>query len=80
MHDLSDVRLAEALEDRTSFRRSGGVAAQEPTPERPAFARSRRALPICGLDRALFDAVTRQLDAKAATMRTATLVDAMLIQ
>ena len=37
-HDLSDVRLAEALEDRASFR---GFAAHEPTPGRTALARSR---------------------------------------
>jgi IS5 family transposase len=36
-HDLSDVRLAEALDDRTSFRRFCGFAAHEPTPERTAF-------------------------------------------
>ena len=31
-HDLSDVRLAEALDDRASFRRFCGFAAHEPTP------------------------------------------------
>ena len=31
-HDLSDVRLAEALDDRASFRRFCGFAAGEPTP------------------------------------------------
>src|SRR4028119_833220 len=30
-HDLSDVRLAEALGDRASFRRFCGFAAHEPT-------------------------------------------------
>ena len=35
-HDLSDVRLAEALDDRTSFRRFCGFAAHEPTPESPS--------------------------------------------
>jgi transposase, IS5 family len=32
-HDLSDVRLAEALADRASFRLFCGFAAHEPTPE-----------------------------------------------
>src|SRR5271166_6042410 len=47
-HDLSDVRLAEALDDRASFRfrRFCGFAAQEPTPERTAFVRFRAEL-IC---------------------------------
>ena len=40
-HDLSDVRLAEALDDRASFRRFCGFALHEPTPERTAFVRFR---------------------------------------
>ena len=35
-HDLSDIKLAEALDDRASFRRFCGFAAHEPTPERTA--------------------------------------------
>jgi IS5 family transposase len=78
-HDLSDVRLAEALDDRASFRRFCGFAAHEPTPERTAFVRFRAELVRRGLDRALFEAVTRQLDARAVVARTGTLVDATLI-
>ena len=43
-HDLSDVRLAEALDDRASFRRFCGFAVHEPTPERTTFVRFRAAL------------------------------------
>ncbi len=43
-HNLSDVRLAEALDDRVSFRRFCGFALHEPTPERTAFVRFRREL------------------------------------
>ena len=43
-HDLSDVRLAEALDDRASFRRFCGFAAHKPTPERTAFVRFRAEL------------------------------------
>jgi IS5 family transposase len=78
-HDLSDVRLAEALDDRASFRRFCGFAAHEPTPERTAFVRFRAALVRRGLDRALFEAVTRQLDQRGVVVRTGTLVDATLI-
>ena len=78
-HDLSDVRLAEALDDRASFRRFCGFAAGEPTPERTAFVRFRRALVRAGLDRPLFEAITRQLDARGVVVRTGTLVDATLI-
>src|ERR687886_309476 len=78
-HDLSDVRLAEALDDRASFRRFCGFAAHEPTPERTSFVRFRRELVRRGLDRALFEAVTRQLEAKGVMVRTGTLVDATLM-
>ena len=72
-HDLSDVRLAEALDDRASFRRFCGFAAHEPTPERTAFVRFRRELVRRGLDRVLFEAVTRQLEAQGVAVRTGTL-------
>src|SRR5215211_5613398 len=62
-HDLSDVRLAEALDDRASFRRFRGFAAHEPTPERTAFVRFRRALLTRDLNKVLFAAVTNQLEA-----------------
>jgi IS5 family transposase len=78
-HDLSDVKLAEALDERASFRRFCGFAAHEPTPERTAFVRFRRELVARGLDRVLFDAVTRQLEEKGVMVRTGTLVDATLI-
>ena len=78
-HDLSDVRLAEALDDRTSFRRFCGFAAHEPTPERTTFVRFRRVLVRLDLDRVLFEAVTRQLDACGVVVRCGTLVDATLL-
>lgn len=78
-HDLSDVKLAEALDDRASFRRFCGFSAHESTPERTAFVRFRRELVRRGLDRTLFDAVTRQLEAKEVIVCTGTLVDATLI-
>ncbi len=43
-YDLSDVRLAEALDDRASFRRFCGFSRSEPTPERTAFVRFRKVL------------------------------------
>lgn len=78
-YDLSDVRLAEALDDRASFRRFCGFAAREPTPERTAFVRFRRELVARGLDAALFEAVTRQLIAKGIRVKKGTLVDATVI-
>ena len=52
-YDLSDVKLAEAVADRASFRRFCGFSATEPTPERTAFVRFRAALVRRNLDRLL---------------------------
>jgi transposase, IS5 family len=78
-HGLSDIRLAEALDDRAGFRRFRGFATHESTSERTAFVRFRRRLDCRGLDRALFAAVTRRLEAKGVAVRTGTLVDATLV-
>ena len=78
-YDLSDVKLAEALDDRASFRRFCGFSANEATPERTAFVRYRRLLVGGDLDRPLFEAVTAQLKAKAVTVKAGTLVDATII-
>jgi IS5 family transposase len=78
-HDLSDVKLAEALDDRSSFRRFCGFSTSEPTPERTAFVRLRKALVERCLDEVLFDAITAQLKAKAVRVKMGTLVDATII-
>jgi IS5 family transposase len=78
-YDLSDVKLAEAVADRASFRRFCGFSTTEPTPERTAFVRFRAELVRRNLDRLLFETVTRQLKAKGVAVRTGTLVDATLI-
>src|SRR5689334_23469738 len=57
-HDLSDVKLAEALEDRASFRRFCGFSSSERTPARTAFVRFRRIVIAHGLDRELFERMT----------------------
>lgn len=78
-YDLSDVKLAEALDDRASFRRFCGFSGTEPTPERTAFVRFRKTLVGHGLDRDLFAAVTDQLKARAIRVKTGTLVDATIV-
>ena len=50
-HDLSDVRLAEALDDRASFRSFCGFSRTEATPERTAFVGLRKALIAHDLER-----------------------------
>ena len=79
-HDLSDVKLAEALEDRASFRRFCGFSLSEATPERTAFVRFRRELVRRRLEKPLFNEVVRQLDARGLTVRTGTLVDATMVR
>jgi transposase, IS5 family len=71
-YDLSDVALSEALADRASFRRFCGFSRDEETPERTAFVRFRRLLVEHGLDRSLFAAIARDLEAKGATVRKGT--------
>ena len=78
-YDLSDAKLAEALDDRTSFRRFCGFSRSEPTPERTSFVRFRQALVTQGLDKALFDMITSRLKARAIRVKTGTLVDATII-
>ena len=78
-HDLSDVKLAEALDDRASFRRFCGFARLEAPPERTAFVGFRRLLAAHRLDGGLFEAITAQLKAKAITVKTGTLVNATII-
>jgi IS5 family transposase len=79
-YDLSDVKLAEALDDRASFRRFCGFSGSEAVPERTAFVRFRKALVAAGLDRSLFEAVVAQLKAKAIRVKTGTIIDATIIR
>ena len=78
-YDLSDVKLAEALDDRASFRHSCGFSGTGATPERTVFVRYRKQLVAHDLDHSLFDAVTKQLKAKTIRVKTGTLVDATII-
>ena len=78
-HDLSDVKLSEALGDRASFWRFCGFSRTEATPERTAFVRFRKQLLACGLDKELFNEVTRQLRARGRPPKTGMLVDATVI-
>ncbi|RVN80515.1 transposase [Sinorhizobium meliloti] len=61
------------MDDRGSFRRFCGFSGSEPTPERTAFVRFRKALVAHGLDKTLFDEITGQLKAKAIQVKAGTL-------
>jgi len=71
------VKLAEALDDRASFRRFCGFSSTEATSECTAFVRFRKLVVAQGLDGCLFEAA--QLKAKAITVKTGTLIDATII-
>ncbi len=60
-YDLSDVKLAEALDDRASFRRFCGFSRNEATPECTAFVRFRRTLAALDLGERLFEVITEQI-------------------
>ena len=78
-YDLSDVKLAEALDDRASFRRFCGFSGNEATPERTAFVRFRGTLAALDLGERLFEAITDQLCAQQVSVKRGTLVDATII-
>ncbi len=78
-YNLSDVKLAEALDDRASFRRFCGFSRSEATPERTAFVRFRRSLAMLDLGERLFDAITEQLSERRVSVKQGTLVDATII-
>jgi len=78
-YDLSDVKLAEALDDRASFRRFCSFSRNEPTPERTAFVRFRKVLVARGLGDSLFEAITGQLRERHVQVKQGTLVDATII-
>jgi len=78
-YDLSDVKLAEALDDRASFRRFCGFSRNEATPERTAFVRFRGTLSRLDLGEKLFEVITAQLCAQQVSVKQGTLVDATII-
>lgn len=78
-YGLSDPGLEEALSDRVSFRRFCGLALDEATPDETTLCRFRNALKDAALGEALFDEVSRQLDAAGFVLKTGTLIDASLV-
>jgi IS5 family transposase len=73
------VKLAEALDDRASFRRFCGFSKTEPSPERTAFVRFRRVLAKLELAEKLFETITEQLSRQHVSVKQGTLVDATII-
>ena len=78
-YDLSDMKLAEALDDRASFRRFCGFSRNDSIPERTAFVRFRGTLAALDLGEKLFDAITAQLCRRQVSVKRCTLADATII-
>jgi len=78
-YNQSNVKLAETLDDRASFRRFCGFVRHEPTPEHTAFVRFRKALAERGLGECLFGIITRQLRRHHVSIRPGKLIDATII-
>lgn len=78
-YGLSDPGLEEALSDRLSFRRFVGLGLAEGQPDHSVISRFRKVLRERGLDRALFDEVGRQLEARGLLLKSGTLMDATVV-
>jgi IS5 family transposase len=79
-HRLSDPLLEQALSDRISFRRFVGLSLEDDTPDHSTICRFRQQLAEQGLDRALFEEVNAQLDARGLVIKRGTLMDATVLE
>lgn len=77
---LSDPQLEECLKDRLSFRRFVGLSLNDATPDETTFVRFRARLREANLDRTLFDATLKHLDAQGLLVKSGSLVDAMIVE
>jgi IS5 family transposase len=78
-YGLSDPGLEEALSDRLSFRRFVGLSLDDRQPDHSVISRFRKLLRERGLDKALFEEVERQLEAKGLLLKSGTLMDATVV-
>lgn len=78
-HTLSDRDLEAALDDRASFRRFCGLAAEDPVPDHSTLCRFRTTLIERGLHDKLLGIVNAQLDAQGFLLRRGTMIDATVI-
>lgn len=79
-NNLSDPGLEEALQDRISFRRFVGLAADDATPDETTFVYFRRRLLEAGLHESIFEAVTAHIEKQGLLVKNGTIVDATIIE
>ncbi len=80
LYNLSDPETEDALVDRLSFRRFVGISFDEDIPDFTTVWRFRERLLQKGLEKKLFEEVTRMLDERGLILRRGTLIDASIIQ
>ena len=78
-HTLSDRDLEAALDDRASFRRFCGLAAEDPVPDHSTLCRFRATLIERGLHDKLLGIVNGQLEAQGFLLKRGTMIDATVI-
>lgn len=79
-NNLSDPGLEEALQDRISFRRFVGLAADDCTPDETTIFHFRRRLREAGLHESIFDSVNAHIERQGLLVKQGTLVDATIVE
>jgi len=79
-YDLSDPGLEDAVDDRLSFRRFARLPLDKAAPDHSTIWRFREQITRLALHEALFEEVTRQLDAHGLVLRKGTLIDATIVR
>lgn len=80
LHDASDPKLEERLNNDLSWRRFVGLGLTDGTPDHTTISRFRSLMVERGLMRRVFEAVNRQLDEKGMIVREGTVIDATIVQ
>ena len=80
LHDASDPKLEERLNNDLSWRRFVGLGLTDGTPDHTTISRFRNLLVEKGLMRRVFEAVNAQLDEKGMIVREGTVIDATIVQ
>lgn len=78
-YNLSDYELEAAIDDRLSFRRFIGLGLDETAPDHSVYSRFRSRMISQGLERGLFDELSRQMDKLGLLIKSGTMVDATIV-
>jgi len=79
-YSLSDREAELAIEDSLSFRRFAGIPLEEKIPDHTRIWAFRQKLAELGLDKSLFEEITRQIEAQGLFVKKGTLIDATIVK